>query len=149
MQQFKGVKRRLEIRGKVADVTLYDDFAHHPTAIKTTLNALRAKVADKRVVALVELRSNTMKMGFHKEKLMASLQQADVVGLLFPSSITWKLPEEFTSMDTFYQAENVENLLQNMVTEIKNGDHVVIMSNGSFEGIHQRLINALENEWLK
>ena len=149
LQQFKGVKRRLEIRGKVADVTLYDDFAHHPTAIKTTLNALRAKVADKRVVALVELRSNTMKMGFHKEKLMASLQQADVVGLLFPASISWKLPEEFISTDTFYQAENVENLLQNIIPEIKNGDHVVIMSNGSFEGIHQRLITALENEWQK
>ncbi len=145
LQQFKGVKRRLECREQIADVTVYDDFAHHPTAINTTLEALRAKVGDERIVALLELRSNTMKMGFHKDKLMASLQVADMVGLLFPSSINWQLPENFILKENLYQAEDVENLLSGVVPEIKNGDHVVIMSNGSFEGIHQRLINALEN----
>ena len=136
--KFKGVKRRLEIKHQTNSVTLYDDFAHHPSAIKTTLSGLRAKVGDENIVAIIELRSNTMKLGIHQQSLVDALSDADQVFVLKPENIIWDIEALFKDTHLF---ESVDDIVGNLM-QIKQG-HFVVMSNGSFDDIFNKIINNL------
>ena len=145
LSEFKGVKRRQEVIGKINDVTVYDDFAHHPTAIEETLQGLRQRVGEQRIIAVLEPRSNTMRMGVHKDKLAASLQLADRVLLSQPADIDWGLKSVVDELGDkaglFSATDAIINALTGMM---KSGDHIIIMSNGGFDGLHKRLIAAME-----
>ena len=141
---FKGIKRRMELCGDVAGVKVYDDFAHHPTAIKTTINGLRQHIGERKLIAVLEPRSNTMKMGVHRETLADSLQQADRVILFEPADMGWSL--EQVKQDLGVKATIVTSLdaiVELVCEEAKEGDQLLIMSNGGFGGIHQRIIKTL------
>jgi len=140
LQNFQNVKRRLEIIGQKNGITIYDDFAHHPTAIATTLNGLRQHIDNKRILSILEPRSNTMKLGIHREQLINSLNEADKVFVFQPSSQNWQFPTEHLDIQIF---QTTEALLEELLKTIQSGDHILIMSNGGFENIHQRLLNAL------
>ncbi len=145
LSSFKNVKRRLEVKGQVKNITVYDDFAHHPTAIATTLAGLRAKIGNARIVAILEFGSNTMKMGVHKESIEDSLSLADVVICKEPDNAKWNLQEtlkHFKQSTAIYKT--VDELVQKSVPTFKQGDHVVVMSNGGFDGIHNKLLKALQ-----
>jgi UDP-N-acetylmuramate: L-alanyl-gamma-D-glutamyl-meso-diaminopimelate ligase len=142
---FTGVRRRLELLGDVAGVRVYDDFAHHPTAIALTLAALRARAGGGRLLALVEPRSNTMRMGSHRASLAASVAAADRVFWYQPPGMDWSL-EAVVSAGSVPASvsDDVERLIDAVVAEVSQGDQIVIMSNGAFAGIHQRLLAALQ-----
>ena len=145
LQRFKNVKRRMETKGQVAGITVYDDFAHHPTAIATTLAGLRNKVGNDRILAILEPRSNTMKMGVHKDTLAASWQEADEVLIYEPPGMTWSLTEAAKRSQTPAHCCNlVQQIIDETVQQARPGDHILVMSNGGFEGIHQRLLTALQ-----
>ncbi len=147
LSRFAGVKRRMELRGEVKGIKVYDDFAHHPTAIAATLAGFAARLEKQpgnRLIAVIEPRSNTMRMGIHQEQLAASTARADLT--------LWKRPgESGLDLDAVAAAAAGRALVVNEVSEIvrllveqaREGDHVVIMSNGGFEGIHQKLLDAL------
>jgi len=144
LEKFHNVKRRLEVRGKVRGITVYDDFAHHPTAIATTLAALRAHVGDARIFAVLELRSNTMRMGVHRDSLGGSLSLADQVLLLRPEGLNWNLDRVISTLKGRGQTyPSVEAILETLVAEVRPNDHVLIMSNGGFGNIHARLLELL------
>lgn len=143
LSDFEGIKRRMEVRGVVNDITVYDDFAHHPTAITTTLDGLRRKVGDKRIIAILEPRSNTMKQGVHTETLADSLQLADYVFALQPDNLGWDLPKALNVLKHSDVENNVDDILDKVVAMLKPNDHVLIMSNGGFAGIHQKLLDML------
>ncbi len=145
LAEFKGVKRRMQLRGQIAGVSVYDDFAHHPTAIITTLAGLRAKVGkNARIIALLEPRSNTMRMGEHKDKLAAALSEADQVWLYQPEDLGWELSEVVDSLGVKGRvASDIQQLVADVVGDVKPGDHVLIMSNGGFGDIHEKLLDAL------
>lgn len=141
---FPGVKRRLEVRGTVGGITVYDDFAHHPTAIKATLEGLMARVAPARVLAVLEPRSNTMRQGVHRDTLGPSLAAAARVYVYAPSDIGWDVAGALAPLGpraTVYTDH--EALLRGIVADARAGDHIVIMSNGGFAGLHGRLLDAL------
>ncbi|HEV7613100.1 MAG TPA: UDP-N-acetylmuramate:L-alanyl-gamma-D-glutamyl-meso-diaminopimelate ligase [Steroidobacteraceae bacterium] len=141
---FRGVKRRMEIRGVVGDVTVYDDFAHHPTAIETTLRGLRARVGGARIIAVLELRSNTMKLGVHRETLAPSLEQVDQAWFFNPSDLGWDLPGAVTTLgDRAHFAPSVDALANGVADDARRGDHILVMSNGGFGGLHDKLLAAL------
>jgi UDP-N-acetylmuramate: L-alanyl-gamma-D-glutamyl-meso-diaminopimelate ligase len=143
---FKGVKRRLEKRGVFRGITLYEDFAHHPTAIITTLAALRAQHPDRRVVAVVEPRSNTMRMGVHKDALRRSFDDADRVFLLASRSLDWNPESTLAALGSKMSVEwEVETLLERLIGELTDGDQVILMSNGSFQGLPRLLQQALKS----
>ncbi len=145
LSAFKGVKRRLEVRGVVDGVTVYDDFAHHPTEIHSTLEGLRHRVKDGRIVAVLEPRSNTMRLGIHREALAPSLAPADCVVLYQGPGLTWHLNEISQAIGAeAHVMDSIEQIVSHLVGRVAAGDHVVIMSNGAFGGIHQKLIEALE-----
>jgi len=144
LNAFRGVKRRMEVRGEVAGVTVYDDFAHHPTAIETTLKGLRARVGAARIIAVLEPRSNTMKMGVHREQLAPSLAVADRTWLLNSPDLGWDLPGAVSRMgDRANLAGSVDALVQGLAAQARAGDHVLVMSNGGFGGLHDKLLAAL------
>jgi UDP-N-acetylmuramate: L-alanyl-gamma-D-glutamyl-meso-diaminopimelate ligase len=144
LHEFRGVKRRMEVRGVVGGVTVYDDFAHHPTAIATTLQGLRARVGAARIVAVVEPRSNTMKLGVHRDLLAGSLAQADRAWFLDAPDLGWDLPAALESLGNRVSfAENVDALVQQLADEARPGDQVLVMSNGGFGGLHDKLLAAL------
>ena len=144
LSQFIAPKRRLEIRGTVRGVTVYDDFAHHPTAIDTTVAGLRARVGTQRILAVLEPRSNTMRMGVHKEALPASLAGADQVFLFEPQGSGWSLQALADAIGEKARVESDLNaLVELIVSQCQPGDSVLVMSNGGFGGIHQLLLNAL------
>ena len=144
LTQFKNVKRRMEKRGTVNGVTVYDDFAHHPTAIQTTLNGLRAYVGKERIIAVLEPRSNTMKMGVWNNSLAGSLLEADQV-FCFTHDAQWAK----TALDPLDKKascyDDLDQLIKNIAIITKPGDHILIMSNGSFGGIHEKILSALQN----
>ena len=147
LSSFKNVKRRMEVRGQVNDITVYDDFAHHPTAIATTLDGLRKKVGNARILAVLEPRSNTMKMGVHKDTLANSWQKADDVFVYEPQGMDWSLVESVKRSSAPAQCfRDVEQIVQKVTNVAQAGDHILIMSNGGFEGIHGRILQALENK---
>ncbi|KAA1190012.1 UDP-N-acetylmuramate:L-alanyl-gamma-D-glutamyl-meso-diaminopimelate ligase [Pseudohalioglobus sediminis] len=145
LAQFRGVKRRLELLGTVDGITVYDDFAHHPTAIETTLQGLRARCGSGRLLALIEPRSNTMRMGEHRARLAASTSAADRVYWYQPAGLDWSLQDLVNEGKAAAKVVNdIDSLIADVVGEAESGDQVVIMSNGGFGGIHGRLMAALE-----
>ncbi|PRO73519.1 UDP-N-acetylmuramate:L-alanyl-gamma-D-glutamyl-meso-diaminopimelate ligase [Alteromonas alba] len=144
LSEFVNVKRRMEVRGCVKDITVYDDFAHHPTAIKTTLDGLRKKVGDARIIGVLEPRSNTMKMGIHKDVLVDSWQEADEVLLFEPDNLGWSMAQLAKHSRTPTQVfRSVDAIIHQLATMLQPGDHVLIMSNGGFGGIHNKLLDVL------
>jgi UDP-N-acetylmuramate: L-alanyl-gamma-D-glutamyl-meso-diaminopimelate ligase len=145
LSEFTGIKRRLEVRGEVDGITVYDDFAHHPTAIEETLTAMKEVKAEGRVFAVLEPRSNTMRMGVHKESLADSWQQADEVCLYQPEGLDWDLGDVVSASKVPAKVfPSTDKIIEHLISEVASGDHILIMSNGGFEGIHQRLLDALE-----
>ena len=145
LAEFKGVKRRQEIIGEVNGVTVYDDFAHHPTAIEETLQGLRQRVGQQRIITVLEPRSNTMRMGVHKDKLAASLMLSDQVFLFQPKDIDWALEEVINELgDKAKLFSSVDDMIKELVQMMKPEDHIMIMSNGGFDGMHKRLLLAME-----
>lgn len=146
LARFGGVKRRLEHLGTVAGVAVYDDFAHHPTAIATTLQGMRARNEGGRLIALIEPRSNTMRMGEHRGRLAGATADADRVYWFQPAGMDWSLDDVIeTSPVPAAVASDVEDLVQAVVADAQPGDSVVVMSNGGFGGIHGKLLAALES----
>ncbi len=141
---FRGVKRRMEVRGVVDGVTVYDDFAHHPTAIETTLKGLRARVGAQRILAVLEPRSNTMKLGVHREQLAPSLNAADKSWFFAPKDLGWDLEGAVSGMgDRVSLARSIDELVRDLGQAARPGDHILIMSNGGFGGLHDKLLAAL------
>ncbi len=147
LAHFSGVKRRLELRGAVNGVSVYDDFAHHPTAIEATIAALKQSVsAGERVVAVFEPRSNTMKQGAMRAALAPSLSAADRV-FSFSGGVTWNVAEAMAALgDNAVDIKEIDALVDRLVGETKPGDHVVFMSNGGFGGIHEKYLRALSKK---
>ena len=145
LAEFGGVKRRQELLGRVNGIALYDDFAHHPTAIATTLQGMRARHPDGRLIALIEPRSNTMRMGEHRSQLAASTAAADLVYWFQPAAMNWSLESVVADSKVAARlAEDIDELVERVVAEARPGDQVVIMSNGGFGGIHGKLLARLE-----
>ncbi|CAK9886132.1 MAG: UDP-N-acetylmuramate--L-alanyl-gamma-D-glutamyl-meso-2,6-diaminoheptandioate ligase [Candidatus Erwinia impunctatus] len=145
LQSFINARRRLEWRGEVSGITLYDDFAHHPTAISATLSALRSKLGnDTRILAVVEPRSNTMKMGINKEHLAPSLAAADEVFFFQPAEMSWQVADVASLCpQPHYCSSNLDQLVESIATAARPGDTILVMSNGGFGGIHQKILERL------
>jgi UDP-N-acetylmuramate: L-alanyl-gamma-D-glutamyl-meso-diaminopimelate ligase len=144
LAEFKGVKRRMELRGEAQGVAVYDDFAHHPTAIAYTIDGLRRKVGDKRIVAVLEPRSATMRMGVHRETLAPSLAAADTVWIYAPPDLGWDADAVAKSLGNKGRvARSLDELLTALARDSRAGDQVLIMSNGGFGGLHGKLLEAL------
>ena len=143
LARFKGVRRRMELRGTVAGVTVWDDFAHHPTAIATTVSGLRNQVGRTRILAVLEPRSSTMKAGVMKDRLPASLKQADRI-FCYSANLGWDVAAALAPLGDRASIESdLERLVGAIVAEARPGDQVLVMSNGGFRGIHERLLAAL------
>ena len=143
LARFENVKRRLEVRGTVDGVTVYDDFAHHPTAIETTLAGLRGKVGTARILAVLEPRSNTMKLGTMKDALPGSLTVADRV-FCYGANLGWDAAGALSPLGEKAQvSDDLDDLVRRIIAAARPGDHVLVMSNGGFGGIHQKLLDAL------
>ena len=144
LADFRSVKRRLEVIGQAEGVTIYDDFAHHPTAIQTTLQGLRAKVGDARIVVAMEPRSNSMRLGAHSDALAPSLDGADAVVFLHRPELAWDAGKVVAAIrgDTRTVAD-VDALIDALRSLVRDGDHVVFMSNGGFDGAPRRFLAAL------
>ena len=152
LAEFKNVKRRLETIGVANGVTVYDDFAHHPTAITTTVDGLRRRVGKSRILAVLEPRSNTMKLGTMKAQLPDSLQQADLVFAYGASSgkesLGWNLAEVLAPLNSKEEVkaqafDDLDSLVLAVAKEAKSGDHILVMSNGGFGGVHQKILKAI------
>jgi UDP-N-acetylmuramate: L-alanyl-gamma-D-glutamyl-meso-diaminopimelate ligase len=145
LKTFSGVARRMQVRGEVGGVRVYDDFAHHPTAIHTTLDGLRRRVGKQRIVAVLEARSNTMRMGVHRDTLAPSLALADEVWLFAPPDLGWDTQPLMAALGTRGRAvPDVDTLAADLAGSLKPGDHALIMSNGGFGGLHGKLLATLE-----
>jgi UDP-N-acetylmuramate: L-alanyl-gamma-D-glutamyl-meso-diaminopimelate ligase len=143
LAQFRNVKRRMEVKGAVNGITVYDDFAHHPTAIETTLAGLRAKVDGARILAVLEPRSNTMKLGVMKDRLAASLAAADQV-FCYSAGLGWRAEDALQVLGAKAMvSDDFDKLLAAVAGAARKGDHVLIMSNGGFGGIHDKLLKKL------
>lgn len=141
---FQSVKRRMEIRGQVAGVTVYDDFAHHPTAILTTVEGLRAKVGKQRIVAVLDLRSNTMRMGTHQSELCQALVEADLVYVFQSSTVNWSVATALSPLgERAHVLQDTQTLIDVLAQTVKPEDHVLVMSNGGFDNLHERLLQTL------
>jgi UDP-N-acetylmuramate: L-alanyl-gamma-D-glutamyl-meso-diaminopimelate ligase len=145
LSRFKGVARRMQLRGEADGVKVYDDFAHHPTAIATTIDGLRRHVGRQRIVAVLEPRSNTMELGVHRETLGKSLAGADEVWLYAPSNVGWNVAEAVAPLGArAHVSHDMDALVGALAGTLKHGDHALIMSNGGFGGLHTRLLDALK-----
>ncbi|MGF1700701.1 UDP-N-acetylmuramate:L-alanyl-gamma-D-glutamyl-meso-diaminopimelate ligase [Photobacterium makurazakiensis] len=144
--KFINTKRRLELKGEQQGIRVYDDFAHHPTAVELTLEGLRAKVGEQRILAVLEPRSNTMKLGVHKLELAPALQAADEVYIYQPDTIPWSVDEiaELCHQPAYTEAD-LDVLVERIVASARPGDNILVMSNGGFGGIHNKLLTALSN----
>ena len=146
LQSLKNVKRRLECLAEVNQVTVYDDFAHHPTAIRETLKALRQRVKGERIIAIMEPRSNTMKQGVHRETLADAFVEADHTFLYAADNLDWDLSKAVSSLGNKARVmDSVENIVNTVASLAEAGDHILIMSNGDFSGLHQKLIEELSS----
>jgi len=143
LSKFKNVKRRMEIRGVVNNITVYDDFAHHPTAIATTIAGLRAKVGKAKILAVLEPRSNTMKLGVMKDALPDSLKDADWV-FCYGANLGWDAQQALRPIEEKSQTfDDLEKLVSAIAKTVKSGDHILVMSNGGFGGVHQKILDVL------
>jgi len=147
LSRFQNVKRRMEVRGTIAGITVYDDFAHHPTAIRTTLDGLRRQIGKgQRILAIFEPRSNTMKLGTMKSQLPWSLEQADM-SFCHSGGLDWDAHAALASMGNKAQvAANIDELVSQVMAQAQTGDHLLCMSNGGFGGVHDRLLKALKQK---
>ena len=152
LAEFKNVKRRLETIGVANDITVYDDFAHHPTAITTTVDGLRRRVGKARILAVLEPRSNTMKLGVMKAQLPGSLEAADKVFAYGANagkeSLGWDLADVLSPLNKQEQGkahafDDLEALVKAVAHEAQPGDHILVMSNGGFGGVHQKILKAI------
>jgi UDP-N-acetylmuramate: L-alanyl-gamma-D-glutamyl-meso-diaminopimelate ligase len=144
LASFRNARRRMELRGTVRDVTVYDDFAHHPTAIMVTLESLRQKVGAARILAVLEPRSATMRLGVHRDTLGAALAGADRVFVLQPPDLGWDVRDAVAPLGARAQvASEVDALARAIAAEARAGDQVLVMSNGGFGGLHGKLLAAL------
>jgi UDP-N-acetylmuramate: L-alanyl-gamma-D-glutamyl-meso-diaminopimelate ligase len=153
LSEFKNVKRRMETKGVVNNITVYDDFAHHPTAIETTLAGLRSKLdaasSGAKIIAVLEPRSNTMKLGVMKAALPASLKDADLV-FCYGANLGWDAADALKPLGKKAQTfDDLEKLVQAIANNAKSGDHILVMSNGGFGGVHQKILDALTLSTLK
>ena len=153
LSAFAGIKRRMELIGDVNDILVFDDFAHHPTAITTTLDGAKKKLADRRIWAIIEPRSNTMKMGIHQDSLAESAVLADHTLWYEPTGLEWGLKDVIDNakannpnIASQQVLPSTEAIIGHIINNAQAGDAIVIMSNGDFEGIHQRLLTALRNK---
>ena len=145
LSEFKNVKRRMEVRGTVNGITVYDDFAHHPTAIDTTIAGLHRKVGSARILAVLEPRSNTMKLGVMKDALPGSLKDADLV-FCYGANLGWDARGALAPLgEKVVVKDDLNELIEAIATAARSGDHVLVMSNGGFGGIHEKLLNRLQN----
>jgi len=157
LRHFENVKRRMEVRASIpwigpqpastgdAPVTIYDDFAHHPTAIHTTINGLRRQVGAARILAVFEPRSNTMKLGAVKSQLPWSLEEADLA-FCHSGGLDWDAAQALSSMgERAHVANSVDAVIAQMLKQVRPGDHILCMSNGGFGGIHLKLADALRH----
>ncbi|MGD8589290.1 MAG: UDP-N-acetylmuramate:L-alanyl-gamma-D-glutamyl-meso-diaminopimelate ligase [Chromatiales bacterium] len=146
LTSFKNVKRRMELRGEVNGVRVYDDFAHHPTAIRTTLEGLRRQVNGARILVILEPRSNTMRLGVHADQLADALAGADQVWLYAVSGLTWDAREALRPLGERARVlAATQEIVEQVTAQARPGDQLLVMSNGGFEGIHQRLLDALQS----
>jgi len=147
LTEFQGVKRRMEVRGRINGVTVYDDFAHHPTAIASTLQGLRNQVGSARILLVLEPRSNTMRMGVHSGTLAASMQGADRIWMHEPGDLAWSLSDvaQATGVPASVSS-SVQAIIDEVVGEARSGDHILVMSNGGFGGIHEKLVIGLQGK---
>ena len=144
LASFRNARRRMEVRGTVRGVTVYDDFAHHPTAIATTLEGLRQRVGAARILAVLEPRSATMRLGVHRETLARSLAGADGVYLFEPPDLGWDVRGAAAPLGARGQViGEIDALAAAIAADAKSGDHVLVMSNGGFGGLHAKLLKAL------
>jgi UDP-N-acetylmuramate: L-alanyl-gamma-D-glutamyl-meso-diaminopimelate ligase len=144
LSRFLGIARRMQLRGTAAGVRVYDDFAHHPTAIHTTIDGLRRSVGHDRIIAVLEPRSQTMRLGVHQQSLAGSLGGADEVWVYAPATIGWDVRGALAPLGARgHVMTDLEQLLAALARELKAGDHALIMSNGGFGGLHLRLLDAL------
>ncbi|MFJ3449476.1 UDP-N-acetylmuramate:L-alanyl-gamma-D-glutamyl-meso-diaminopimelate ligase [Pseudomonas sichuanensis] len=145
LSAFKSVKRRMEKVAEVQGVTIYDDFAHHPTAIATTLDGLRKRVGEAPVIAVIEPRSNSMKLGAHRDGLPESVNDADQVIWYAPANLGWDLAATAAQCKVpSVVADSLEAIIERIKGQVRPGTHVVIMSNGGFGGLHGKLAEALK-----
>ena len=143
LARFRGIKRRLELRGVVNGISVYDDFAHHPTAITLTVGGLRRREPQGRILAVLEPRSNTMKLGVMKAQLPASLAEADAV-FCYGAGLGWDAAEALAPLGARARTyEVLDALVTDVAAAARPGDHVLVMSNGGFGGVHQKLLDAL------
>ena len=143
LARFENVKRRMEVRGTVRDITVYDDFAHHPTAIATTVAGLRRKVGGARILAVLEPRSNTMKLGTMKSQLPDSLREVDAA-FCYAGNLGWDAAEALAPMGERATVTNeLDRLVEQVASTARPGDHILVMSNGGFGGIHEKLLQRL------
>ena len=145
LAEFKNVKRRMEVRGTVNGITVYDDFAHHPTAIDTTVAGLRRKVGKARILAVLEPRSNTMKLGVMKDALPGSLKDADLT-FCYAGNLGWDARGALAPLgDKAVVKDDLNELIEVIAGVAKSGDHILVMSNGGFGGIHEKLLKQLQH----
>lgn len=147
LAKFKSVKRRLEKIGEVQGVSVYDDFAHHPTAITQTLRALRRHVGSVPIMAVLDLRSNSMKMGIHSDTIASSLNEADQIWVYQSDDVKWSVEDSFSPLKNKAKVcRDTEDIIQDLVQQLDNKSHVCVMSNGGFDNFHQRLMKALKDK---
>lgn len=144
LNAFQGVARRMQLRGEAQGVRVYDDFAHHPTAIATTVDGLRRKVGSARIVAVFEPRSNTMRMGVHRDLLAGAFAGADEVWLYTPRDLGWDVKPVLAALGGRARGrDDVDALAKDLARSLRSGDHVLVMSNGGFGGLHGKLLAQL------
>jgi UDP-N-acetylmuramate: L-alanyl-gamma-D-glutamyl-meso-diaminopimelate ligase len=144
LREFRGIARRMQLAGEVRGVRVYDDFAHHPTAIATTIDALRRRVGTARIVAVLEPRSQTMRMGVHRESLPGALEGADAVWLYTPADLGWDAGGVLAALGArAHGAADVDALARELARAARRGDHILVMSNGGFGGLHGKLLAEL------
>jgi UDP-N-acetylmuramate: L-alanyl-gamma-D-glutamyl-meso-diaminopimelate ligase len=148
LREFRGIARRMQLRAEVQGIRVFDDFAHHPTAIETTLDGLRRRVGGDRIIAVLEARSNTMRMGVHRDALAPALARADEVWLYAPPDLGWDTSEIMRALASRGRtAPEIDRLAADLARSVRPGDVILIMSNGGFGGLHDKLIAALRQRF--
>lgn len=146
LSNFAGIKRRMELVGTVGNVEVYDDFAHHPTAIETTLDGARKRFGERKIWAIIEPRSNTMKLGVHQSLLAPSASIADKVIWYQPTNLDWSVVNAIGNADNQQVCTQIDDIINSVCQNIGDDDVVIIMSNGGFDGIHGKLVQALQTK---